>query len=133
METTASETTRTSKKTFKVHFDVDCTLSTLDECKCVYNQVHQLYSTIIELEKISIISPLGSYKQLFEILDQISMSIHHFCPAITHQLLVKERLWQTLRQLGKHRRNDETILKINEIKKGIHYYIDRFHHLLVYP
>jgi hypothetical protein len=133
METTASETTQTSKKSFKVQFDVDCTLSTLAECKRVYNQVYQLYLTMVELEKITIISPLGSYKQLFEILDQISMSIHQFCPAISHQLVIKERLWQTLRQLGKHRRNDETILKINEIKKGIHYYMDRFHHLLVYP
>ena len=131
METTASETTRTSKKSFKVQFDVDCTLSSMDECKRVYNQVHQLYSTIIELDKISIISPLGSYKQLFAILDQISMSIYQFCPAITHQLLVKEQLWQTLRQIGQNSRNNQT--KIHEIKKGIHYYIDRFHHLLAYP
>jgi hypothetical protein len=103
----------------------------MDECKRVYNQVHQLYSTITELEKIAIITPLSSYKRLFVILDQMSMSIYQFCPAITHQLLVKERLWQTLRQLGQDRHN--TIVKIHEIKKGIHYYIDRFHHLLAYP
>ena len=133
METTASETTRTSKKSFKVQFDVDCTLSSMDECKRVYNQVHQLYSTILELEKIGVINPVASYKQLFTILDQISMSIHKFCPAITHQLVIKERLWQTLRQFGQYRNSDKMILKINEIKKGIHYYMDRFHHLLAYP
>ena len=131
MESTTCETTRTSKRSFKVQFDVDCTLSSMDECKKVYNQVHQLYSTITELEKIAIITPLSSYKRLFVILDQISMSIYQFCPSITHQLLVKERLLQTLRQLGQDRHN--TIVKIREIKKVIHYYIDRFHHLLAYP
>jgi hypothetical protein len=133
METTTSETTRSSKKSFKVQFDVDYTLSSMDECKRVYNQVHQLYSTILELEKIAIITPIASYKQLFTILDQISMSIHQFCPAITHQLIIKERLWQTLRQFGQYRNSDKIILKIHEIKKGIDYYIDRFHHLLTYP
>ena len=131
METTATETTRSPKKSFKVQFDVDYTLSSMDECKRVYNQVYQLYLTMVELEKMSIMSPLASYKQLFDILDKISMSIYQFCPAIRHQLLVKERLWQTLRQIGQERH--KAILKIHEIKKGIHYYMDRFHHLLVYP
>lgn len=117
--------TVSKRTTFNVRFAMDYTLTSMDDCKRVYNQVFQLYDSILELEKLSIKTPVSSYKRLFNILDQISLSIYHFSPAITHNSSVRNQLDQILRTI------DNGSLKINEINKRIHHYIDRFHYLLV--